>query len=459
MPTDKDPKNSVPGGHPAFGDERTIPQQSTGTSQVPSFEVHVAEGAETGARHLVPRAAPHRFTVGKSAACDLVVTDPQVSRRHIAVEQRGSWLHVEDLGSTNGTFVNGVRIVEALLQGGETLRLGATVLRIDTREEKAAPRPSAAMGFGRMIGASPQMRLLYPFWERLAKSDIPVIIEGETGTGKELLAESLHEHSTRARGPFVVFDCTTVAPDLMEAVLFGHERGAFTGADAARPGVFERADGGTLFIDEIGDLQVGLQAKLLRAVERSEVRRVGGDAYQKFDVRVLCATRRDLEQAIQLGRFRDDLYHRLAVARIELPPLRNREGDVELLAQYFWGQMGGGVMPSQFLENIKLHRWPGNVRELYNLVARTIALGDLVSFDMTSKDAKEDEDPSALFARAMTGDLPFIRARDLVMNEFRRLFVERALARHGGSVPKAAAAAGVSRRYFDRIREQSRTDK
>ena len=441
-------------GAEGFADERTVPQRHELSSNKVAFLFLVAEGVGLGTSHSIPRAAPHRFTVGKSPVCDLVVADPEVSRRHLAVEYRGGTLHIEDLSSTNGTFVNGVRVLEALLQGGETLRLGSTVLRVETADDSAPARLSSAMGFGRTIGASLQMRRIYPFCERLAKTTISVVIEGETGTGKEMLAESLHECSDRSDKPFVVFDCTTVSPGLVEAVLFGHERGAYTGADTARPGVFERADGGTLFIDEIGDLALGLQAKLLRAVERSEVRRVGGDAYLKVDVRLICATRRDLELAIQEGRFRDDLYHRLAVARVELPPLRHREGDVELLAQYFWGQLGGGPMPSGLLENLKLHRWPGNVRELHNVVARTIALGDLAPLEAEAE--QQDEDPSSLIARVLAEDVPFARARDLVMDEFRRQFVERALARHGGNVPKAAAAAGVSRRYFDRIRERSR---
>lgn len=441
------------GGQRDYRDERTVRQKSVSTDAARAFSLLVAEGDQAGMACAIPKAAPHRFTVGKSEACDLTLTDREVSRRHLALEQRGGVLHVEDLGSTNGTFVNGVRVIEALVEGGETLRVGSTVLRVEARGEKDAVRTPPAMGFGRVIGASPQMRRLYPFCERLAKTDIPVVIEGETGTGKELLAESLHENSLRANGPFVVFDCTTVAPNLMEAVLFGHERGAYTGADSARPGVFERADGGTLFIDEIGDLEIGLQAKLLRAVERSEVRRVGGASYTKVDVRLVCATRRDLELAIQEGCFRDDLYHRLAVARIELPPLRNRSGDVELLAQFFWGQLGGGSIPPGFIENVKLHRWPGNVRELRNLVARTIALGDLAPV-MPSDSAQDDL--SGFFDEVLSEELPFTRARDMVMDEFRRQFVERALERHGGSVPKAAAAAGVSRRYFDRIRERAR---
>jgi two-component system response regulator HydG len=440
-------------GTPARGEEGTVPRLDDPVLPTRDFCLALVSGAGASVVCEIPSAAPHRFTVGKSPVCDLTLPDPAVSRRHIALEPRGGVLHLEDLGSTNGTFVNGVRVVEALLQGGETIRLGSTALRVEVGGKASAGPMSAALGFRRVIGASPQMRQLYPFCDKLARSSIPVIIEGETGTGKELLAESLHDHGPRAKGPFVVFDCTAVAPTLMESVLFGHERGAFTGADVARPGVFERAHGGTLFIDEIGDLEYSLQARLLRAVERGEVRRVGATDYVKVDVRVICATRRDLEAAIQEHRFRDDLYHRLAVARIELPPLRNRTGDIELLADYFWGELGGGSMPPGFRERLRAHRWPGNVRELRNVVARTIALGDE---EPMGEGAPENNDLPSLIAELTSRDVPFTKARDKIVDAFLREFVTQALARHGGNVTRASAAVGVSRRYFDRIRERTR---
>ena len=237
--------------------------------------------------------------------------------------------------------------------------------------ETEPPSLSLSRGFGRVVGGSPDMRKLYPLCERIARSDVSVVIEGESGTGKEVLAEALHEASARAGAPFIVFDCTTVAANLVESELFGHERGAFTGAVSSRRGVFEQAQGGTLFLDEIGELELPLQAKLLRALERREVRRVGGDTWIKIDARILAATRRDLDREVQEGRFRDDLFFRLNVARIELPPLRRRTGDVQLLAEYFRKQLGGGdePLPYEVVQRFERYDWPGNVRELRNAVA------------------------------------------------------------------------------------------
>src|SRR5581483_9231099 len=213
------------------------------------FRLRVTEGADAG--KAIDIAADGRVLVGKSPTCDLVLADPHVSRRHAVLEERGGLLRVSDQESTNGTFVNGVQIEVALLAGGESLRIGETTLALD-RAEVAAPPTSSATRFGRIFGSSPEMRRIYPLCDKLAASDVPVVIEGETGTGKEVLAESIHEASPRKDQPFVVFDCTAVPASLMESELFGHERGAFTGATATRKGVFEQAHGGTLLIDEIG---------------------------------------------------------------------------------------------------------------------------------------------------------------------------------------------------------------
>jgi DNA-binding NtrC family response regulator len=304
---------------------------------------------------------------------------------------------------------------------------------------------------------------------------VPVVIEGETGTGKEILAEALHEQGPRAAGPFVVFDCTAVLPGLVEAELFGHERGAFTGAVGQRKGLFEQAHGGTLLVDEIGDLDAALQPKLLRAVERGEVRRVGGDRWMKVDVRILAATRRDLDQAVQEGRFRDDLFHRLAVGRIELPPLRERRGDVAQLATHFWKALGGGERgpDAGLLARWEALPWPGNVRELRNAVARQIALGELAVHP--GDDEAGDEGRAAEGAEAGAGPgvarggtnggperdfiagivasgVPLIRGREQVVDEYERRYIERVLAEHGGNVVHAARASGIARRHFQRLR-------
>jgi DNA-binding NtrC family response regulator len=304
------------------------------------------------------------------------------------------------------------------------------------------------------------MRQIYPLCERLAAASVPVIIEGETGTGKEVLAEALHEQGPRASGPFVVFDCTAVAPSLLEAELFGHERGAFTGATSARKGVFEQAHKGTLLIDEIGDLDLALQPKLLRAIERSEVRRVGGAGPIRVDVRILAATRRDLDREVQIGRFRDDLFHRLAVGRIELPPLRARRGDVSVLVRRFVAELGGGphTVPPALLSKWEVDAWVGNVRELRNAVARRVALGDLATTGPAVEPATEPAVPGieAAVAALVSRGLPFVRARDLVLEDFTRSYTERMLAHHDNNVARAAEASGIGRRYFQRLRARPR---
>jgi DNA-binding NtrC family response regulator len=403
-----------------------------------SFEIDVSRGG--------------RILLGQSPACTVRLEDHTVSRRHAAFDVVDGALCLTDLGSTNGTFVNGVRAREVSLAGGETIQAGSDVFRLE-RGGESVEAAETQTSFGRFVGASPEIRRLYPTMRRIAASDIPVVIEGETGTGKEVLAEALHEQGLRTAGPFVVFDCTTVAASLMEAALFGHERGSFTGALTSSTGLFEQADKGTLFIDEIGDLDLALQPKLLRAIERAEVRRIGGQKWIGVNVRVLAATRRDLDREVQAGRFRDDLFFRLAVGRIELPPLRNRRKDISLLATHFWRELGGNpaALTGDLLSRLEDYDWPGNVRELRNAIARRIALGDL---------SKPEKAPSQLSASASVDpiqsiidlELPFPIARDKVIALFEHRYVDQVLSRHAGNVTRAAHASGVGRRYFQTIR-------
>jgi two-component system response regulator HydG len=423
------------------------------------FLLHVTQGPNAGTSFVLDGSQGGRILLGQGPACLFRVDDPEVSRRHLAFEPTATGVRVTDLGSTNGTYVDRVRVMEAELFGDEMLRVGTTVLRLE-REEGSSPLP-AATSFGRLVGASPEMRRLYPLCERLAASSVPVIIEGETGTGKEVLAEALVEKGPRAAKPLVVFDCTAVPPNLVESDLFGHERGAFTGAVAARRGVFEQADGGTLFIDEIGDLDLAIQPKLLRALERGEVRRVGSDQWLHVDVRVIAATRRDLDREVYDGRFRDDLFHRLAVARIELPPLRRRSGDVQVLARHIWRELGGEerLLPESLLARWEAEPWPGNVRELRNTVARSFALGDLA--DAARRDAIDralsqgGAVPADAIERLLVLGLPYPRARDELLAEFERRFIERLLEEHEGDAAKAAAASGIGLRYFQQLRARN----
>jgi two-component system response regulator HydG len=434
------------------GDATTIHRGRGATSsRSAKFVVVVLDGPDRGASVTVEPSSPSRILVGTSDACALRLTDPHASRRHAALSVLGAELHLADLRSTNGTFVGGLRVAEVFLRGGEVVTIGESKLRIVLAgdEQASAPGPDS---FGPLVGASAPMCRLYPLLERLARTDVPLVIEGETGTGKEVAAEAIHLGGPRADGPFVVLDCTAVTPSLMESALFGHERGAFTGAATAHQGVFEEANGGTLLIDEIGDLDLSLQPKLLRAVQRKEVRRVGGDRWIKVDVRVLAATRRDLDREVQAGRFREDLFYRLAVARVEMPPLRERPGDVSLLARTFWERLGGGgqPVPPELLEAWEDYAWPGNVRELENTVARRLALGELappLGLAPSSRPVR-----TATIQVDFDLEKPLALIREAAVMKLERRYVEEALAAHGGNAGAAAAKAGVGRRYFNMLR-------
>jgi two-component system response regulator HydG len=428
------------------------------------FLLEVVAGPDQGKRLLVPSASA-RVLVGTSPICDLVLTDERVSRRHLSLSVEDTALRVDDLQSTNGTFANEIRIAGAFLRGGEKITVGKTLLLVTLVAAEEVEKLGRAVSFGRVLGASPKMQRVYAFARKLAASDISCTIEGETGTGKEQLAEAIHDESPRAKAPFIVFDCTALPGTLMESALFGHEKGSFTGASATRRGVFEQADGGTLFIDEIGDLDISLQPKLLRAIQRGETQRVGGTGWLKSNVRILAATRRDLDREVQEGRFRDDLFFRLAVARIELPPLRERGADVEFLARAFWASLGpsAGPFPTEFLMRYRGHTWPGNVRELLNTVVRWQALGEMGLGDQQiAEDAPESlaAPPVAAAAAGVGGagsdlverlireSVPFSKARQLAALDFERRYVKSILESFGGNVTKAAQASGIGRRYF-----------
>lgn len=412
-----------------------------------SYRLVVVEGADAGAGLALDVGSPTRALVGQSSACQLVLTDPLVSRRHAAVDLHGRGVKVVDLASTNGTRVNGVRVIEAMLEPGDRLAIGRTTLRLD---RAASPRDAAgfspSVSFGRMIGASVAMRRLYPLCERLATSDLPVTIEGETGVGKELLAEALHEGGPRKARPFVVFDCAGVRGDAIVPHLFGD--GAAEGTSA-----LEQASGGTLLLDEIAELGDDAQARLLRFLDRKEVRRDAGRAVEA-DVRLLASSRRDLDQAVHAGRFREELFFRIAVSRVELPPLREREGDVELLARAFWKTMSAqrGPFPGGLLDRYEHYKWPGNVRELKNVVARRVALGAFADAPGTAGAIPPSAGGGDVVDRILAMDLPLVEARARIVTELEARYVARVLDQHGGNVSRAAAASGIARRYFQVLR-------
>jgi len=402
--------------------------------------------------------------VGTGPACQLRLADPTVSRRHATFDLTPWGLRVRDLGALNGVRVGAIRVLDAIVGPGERVQLGNVVLAVEAKVVDRAPA-NARLRFGSVVGTSREIRRLFPLFERLASVTIPVLVEGETGTGKEVLARSLHDEGGRRDGPFIVFDCTAISPSLIESELFGHEKGAFTGATAQRKGVFEQAHGGTLFIDELGDMPLELQPKLLRALEQSEVRRVGGAHWIRCDVRIVAATRRDLDELVAAGRFRDDLYHRLAVARVMLPPLRERRGDIGPLVDHFCERLGvdPSIIPRSVLAEWTSRPWPGNLRELRNAVAREVALGELGNIG-AGLDAAEPTQGDAQVTRP-TGDdieailaltLPYPEARQRVLERFSERFVERTLAANGGNVQRAAEAAGIALRYFQLLRARAK---
>ena len=316
--------------------------------------------------------------VGTAPENDLVLADKTVSRRHRAVEPVVGGFRIRDEGSTNGLLIADARVYDAVFNGKVQIRMGDTVLAVEPMAETVEKGQLTVNSYGDLLGRSSRMRELFADLARIAPSAVTLLIEGETGTGKELVAETVHQRSPRAEKPYVVFDCGAVAPTLAETELSGHEKGAFTGAIASLPGVFEQASGGTIFLDELAELPCDLQPKLLRVLEKHEVRRLGAQRYVSVDVRVVAATNRNLAAEVACGNFREDLYFRIAGAHVYVPPLRDRMDDLRLLVEHFSLRVDPSWtisdVPLQVWEMFQSHRWPGNVRELSNAVQRFLVM-------------------------------------------------------------------------------------
>ncbi len=395
-------------------------------------------------------------TLGADPACDVVLEDPAVSRRHVTIAPAPGGFAVVDLGSTNGTFVDGVAIKEVVVPVGTSLRLGSTLVELLPAEEFLEVPPSTASSFGALFGESMAMRRVYAVLERASQSEVPILLLGESGTGKELAARAVHEHSPRKDGPFVVFDCGAATESLVESELFGHKKGAFTGAHADHAGAFARAHGGTLFLDEIGDLPLSIQPKLLRLLERGEVTPVGGKKTERFDVRFVAATHRDLFAEVDQGTFRGDLYYRLSVVEVHMPPLRRRRDDIPALVERFVlanGRTAAQGTNGPALDRLVAYPWPGNVRELKNVVARACALaGPVASFaelPFSLRPAKQEEEQG--LGRL---DIPYHDAKAALLERFEREYVTGLVKRAGGNLSEAARVAGIERKYLYKLLEK-----
>jgi DNA-binding NtrC family response regulator len=398
----------------------------------------------------------HVIRVGAQRGADLALTDGKVSRTHFEIRLDAQGYRVRDLESTNGTFVSGLRVHDAYVPPGASIYVGDTRLRFDPLDDSVEVALSSADRYGGMVGRSVVMRELFARLATVAPTDATVLVTGETGTGKELVAEALHEHSPRRGGPFVVLDCGAIPANLMESEAFGHERGAFTGATAAHPGAFERADGGTLFLDEIGELPLEMQPKLLRALEGREIRRVGGAKTLRVNIRVVAATNRDLAVEVNKGRFREDLYYRLAVARVAMPPLRERREDIPLLVEHILAGLPNGRERGprpETIELMKRHEWPGNVRELRNVIERAVL------FDAPMRELSVIAPVPAASGAAVAEELrvpidpkvPFKVAKQDLTDEFERRYIRALLEAHGGNISAAARAAGIDRMSIHKI--------
>jgi DNA-binding NtrC family response regulator len=384
------------------------------------------------------------LAVGTGTDNDCVLTDPTVSARHFELCLDDEGCVLRDHESTNGTFVGGMRVREAYLADGAQIVAGETTLKLKLLDGHVEIALSAAPRFGALLGDSAIMRAAFAVLERAAASDATVLVQGESGTGKELAARALHEASPRRDGPYVVFDCGAVAASLAESQLFGHARGAFTGATEARAGVFEDAGGGTLVLDEIGELPLDLQPKLLRAVESHTVTRLGETQPRAVDLRLVACTNRNLEAEVRAGRFRQDLFYRLSVITARMPPLRERREDISLLVRHFLGNRP--ALPRHVLDLFASHAWPGNVRELRNVVERLVVLPEL--------DPQELLGAGATAAPAVSpgdAELPFHEAKQRTTDRFERDYLQRLLDKHGGNISEVARVAALSRQTCYRL--------
>ena len=384
--------------------------------------------------------------IGSTRDAALTVADRTASRLHAELEPREDGVWVRDLGSKNGTFVAGVQVKEARVPDGGVLRIGDTDLVVRYAAAPAHLDLWPADRFGPLLGKSATMRALFARLGRVAASDSTVALHGETGTGKELVARAIHENSGRKDAPFVVVDCASIPETLVESELFGHVRGAFTGAIAARAGAFEQADGGTLFLDEIGELPLSMQPKLLRALESRTVRPLGDAAPRHVDVRIVSATHRDLRTMVNAGAFREDLYFRLAVLPVEIPPLRAHLEDVPMLVRHF-AEDDPAVTSPQLIDELATRPWLGNVRELRNFVERARTLGAREALSMAGAQSLDDGDRLP----PVRIDLPFREVRERWTDHLEREYLRQTLERHGGNISAVARAAGLDRSYVHQL--------
>jgi len=419
------------------------------TLQVRRARLQVIRGPDKGLSKEVHHL---HVVVGTSSKCDLVLTDQSVSRRHLELGPVDNGYVLRDLTSMNGTYIRGLRVGEVLLPGSEEIEIGRSTLMLSILDEHEELPLSDKTSFGTMVGRSAAMRQVFAVLERAAPSDATILLEGESGTGKELAAENIHTHSLVKGKPFILVDCGAVAPTLVESELFGHCKGSFTGADRDRAGAFEEANGGTVFLDEISEVDVSIQPKLLRLLDKREIKRVGENRYRPANARIIAATNRDLANEVEQKRFREDLFYRLSVVRVRLPPLRDRREDIGLLAREFISKRYPDVDPNQVVTDqvtamFLNHDWPGNVRELRNVVERLLLFPEHPESAIRRSKAPADSEP---FMEKML-DMPFRRFQEKLKEHYEKAYLSAVLDSCNGVMSWAAKKAGLPRQTFYRL--------
>ena len=427
-------------------------------------DLEVVSGPDEGAR---ARVGHEGLVIGSGGRADLRLDDSLISRQHVRLRADRAGVQCEDLDSRNGTRIGGMAVRNVTLFRDTFIELGETTLALRLLEEPLDLPLSLATEFGEAIGHSPAMRYVFALLERAAQNDATVLLEGDSGTGKDVLATALHSESRRADGPFVVVDCGALPRDLVESELFGHEQGAFSGAVGQRKGAFELAHGGTVFLDEIGELPLEVQPKLLRVLENRSFRRIGGSRPVDVDVRVVAATNRRLRQAVRGGSFREDLYYRLAVISVWIPPLSERRGDIAPIAEALFRRVTGDVaatLPVDLERLLSSYHFPGNARELRNVVERyaTFRQADarLLFSHHQGPTGRAGSAPPAVAPAA--GDeasevfselagLPYHEAKRRALEQFQKDFLIAAVTRANGSVPAAAKALGLRKTSLYRM--------
>jgi DNA-binding NtrC family response regulator len=404
-------------------------------------------GAPASATEL--RLERGRCVVGAGESADLILDDKAVSRTHVELTLVPEGVAVRDLGSRNGTFYLGQRVERMVLSPGSRITIGSAEIAIDADVAAIGDGGADNNAYGGLLGDSAPMRRLFAILRRLEGALVNVLVQGESGVGKELIARAIHEGSQLSDGPLLVVNGGAIGKELVLSELFGHKKGAFTGATDARIGAFEAAHGGTLFLDEVGELPLEVQPVLLRALESGEIKPLGGNDTKTVKVRIVAATNRDLKEEVSEGRFREDLYYRLAVVTLKVPPLRDRLDDVPLLAAAFANQAGAGDLPREVVQQLTARRWPGNARELKNAVLAHLAIGTLPDSDVA---------PAGLIEMALRQsvdtDVSYQDQKEAFLALFSRVYFEALLERAGGNQSEAARIGGIERSYLRKLLEK-----